>query len=479
MARRFRGLRTVTAGLAVAIGIGVPAAAAQAATRDFTPSSNEWWLSKWSVPQDVWPITEGAGVTVAVVDSGVEASVPDLRGVVLKGTNISGHSGDGQTDSATEQDGHGTNVAALIAGQGQGNGAVVGIAPKAKILPVRVTSASSSDTNEMVIRNFANGIRYATDHGAQVINLSIGQPTTTATSCSPVLQDAVAHALSRNVVVVAASGDTNLGGTEPIEPASCPGVLTVGGVEPNGSLWSGSEQQSYVSVAAPGDHMTFVGIDGRFGTNVNGTSYSAPLVAGAAALIRARYPKMPWYQVDQRLIGTAIRVNNTPVPSNGYGYGIINPGAAVDAAKYPVAASSPNPPYTRYLAWAKENGVKVPGATSGTGPSQAAPSATAQPASNSGTLVIVAIVAVVIIAAIVACLVLLAKKRSRPGPPGPGQYPPGPGQYGPGPGQYPPAPGQYPQGPGQYPQAQGQYPQGPGQNQPGPGQAPPGGWPQR
>jgi hypothetical protein len=131
---------------------------------------------------------------------------------------------------------------------------------------------------------------------------------------------------------------------------------------------------------------------------------------------------MPWYQVEQRLIDTAIHVNGQKVPDNGYGYGIVNVGSAVDAGKYPVAASAPNPVYTGYLAWlkssdgrawAKANGVTVPRSSA---PRASAPSATAKPASSSSsssTIVIIAVVIVVLIVAVVLALVLRARKRSR------------------------------------------------------------------
>jgi hypothetical protein len=240
------------------------------------------------------------------------------------------------------------------------------------------------------------------------------------------MQDAVAYAISRNVVVVASSGDTNKDGPGPVEPASCAGVLTVGGIEPNGSLWPDSTRQPYVSVAAPGDHIFIVGMDGRTGTSGAGTSYSSPLVAGAAALIRSRYPSMPWYQVDQRIIDTAIAVK--PVPNDNYGYGIMDISRAVNTSAYPVSASSPNPPYTRYLAWlksldgqswAKANGVTTPSSGSASGGSGssagAAPSATAKSGSGgSATLIIAIVVVIVVLAGIV--LALVARSRSGRGP---------------------------------------------------------------
>jgi subtilisin family serine protease len=294
--------------------------------------------------------------------------------------------------------------------------------------------------------SIAAGIKYAADHGAKVINLSIGgPPPSAAVQCDPEEQAAIAYALSRNVVVVAGSGDTNLM-SGPEDPGTCAGVLTVGGIEPNSTLWQYSTQDSSVAVAAPADHIVSVGPSGNSGTDASGTSFSSPLVAGEAALIRSKYPSMPWYQVDQRIIGTAIRVNGLKTPNDGYGYGIANVAKAVDASKYPVASSSPNPPYTRYLAWlktsdgqawAKENGVTVPSsgssqaaAGSGAAPTATAPAPTATASSGSSTLIIIIVVVIVIVvvAAIVIALVARSRKRSRPGaypPPSSGSYPPG------------------------------------------------------
>jgi ATP-dependent DNA helicase RecQ len=429
MARPIRTLAAMAVGLAVAVGPGIPAQAAAVGAAGYAPSANEWWLANWQVPRYVWPLTEGAGVTVAVVDSGVQASVPDLRGVVLRGKDMLGMPGNGDVDYATTQDGHGTGVAVMIAGQGYGTG-TIGIAPRARILPVHVVGPSTI----LSVTSLAAGIRYAASHGAKVINVSVGAPVDTATSCDPDLQDAVAYALAHNVVVVAAAGDANLDGPGPGEPASCAGVLAVGGVEPNGDLWQYSVRQPYVSVAAPADHMVYVGSDGRYTTTGYGTSFSAPLVAGAAALIRSRYPSMPWYQVVQRLIGTAIH-EGSPVPNDDWGYGIIDVARAVNSSAYPVSASAPNPVYARYQAWlasaagrtwAKANGV---GTASAAAPARAAAKRAAAPGTGSGGLGLGLPLAIVG-GVVAACLILFLIARSRLRRPSRSygyRHPPGPG----------------------------------------------------
>jgi subtilisin family serine protease len=235
----------------------------------------------------------------------------------------------------------------------------------------------------------------------------------------------VADAVAHNVVVVAASGDTNLGGTAPEEPATCAGVLAVGGVESSGKLWPDSTQGSNVSVVAPSYQMYVVGRDGEDSSTGQGTSFAAPLVSAAAALIRSRYPSMPWWRVDQRIIQTAIRTGSG-VPNDSYGYGIMNIGEALNASKYPVPVSSARPQYTDYVswlqtsvgqAWAADNDVTVPGAGSSsaaTAPASKnavpAPSSTAKKSSGSGALIGIIIVVVILIAGVV---ILLARRRSR------------------------------------------------------------------
>ncbi len=332
----------VTCGLSLSAGPAWAEAGGPAQT-GLTPGPAEWWLAGWQVQRKVWPLTEGAGITVAEVESGVQATIADLRGVVLPGANLTGTGGSGDTDIQVGEDGHGTAMAVVIAGQGAGTG-TVGIAPRARILPVIVGGSGPAS-----VPTAAAGIRYAVSHGAQVINLPFGIGRTSPAACDPVLQAAVAYALGHDVVLVASSGNASLY-AGPHEPASCAGVLAVGGTEPDGSLWPGSTREPYVAVAAPGDHMVYVGRDGRYTTTGAGTSFSAALTAGAAALIRSRYPHMPWYQVDQRLTGTATPVGR-PVPNQGYGYGIINPARAVNASAYPVAASAPNPVYAKFTRW--------------------------------------------------------------------------------------------------------------------------------
>jgi membrane-anchored mycosin MYCP len=318
----------------------------RAESSDLQPLPGQWWFSAWDIQTRVWPLTMGAGVTVGLVDSGVQASLPDLRGAVVPGADTGGGHNRGMTDTYGA-DGHGTAMAALIAGQGV-DGGPVGIAPAAKVLPVDVGGPvgglAGTDATD------AAGIRYAVRRGVQVINMSFGGVTASASGCDPVLQDAVAYALQHNVVVVASAGDLGASGNPPMQPASCAGVLAVGAVSPNLTLWSGSERQPYVAVTAPGNEVGLLGLDGRYFPDGWGTSQAAALVSGAVALVRSRYPSMPWYAVVQRIINTGLPKGDT-VPNNSFGYGIVRIPGALNASRYPVPASDPNPVYDAYQQW--------------------------------------------------------------------------------------------------------------------------------
>ncbi len=430
MVRRFFPVAAVAAaGLVAVTGLSlaggpVQAAPLAASAAALTPSGNEWWFGRWQVQQQVWPLTEGAGVTVAVLDTGVQASLPDLRDAVLPGLDLTGHDSRGEVDYDYSEDGHGSAMAVLIAGQGYGTG-TVGIAPKAKILPVAFPS--SPDGNGDVTRSeVVEAVRFAVSHGARVIDLSYGGTGMSPAVCDPAEEDAFAYALQHNVVLVASAGDTVLSGTGP-GPAGCPGVLAVGGSEPDGSLWPYSDQQPYVAVAAPGAHMVYVGRDERYTTTGAGTSLSAALVSGAAALILSRYPAMPWYQVDQRIIDTATATGH-PVPNDAFGYGVVDLAEAVNASAHPVSAVAANPVYASFKAWlatlggrafAAQNGItsQSPRPPAGTRPAPQ-PAAAAGHARQSspmvGRIVLVAVAVATVGAFTVLQLRAWARRRRSP-----------------------------------------------------------------
>jgi hypothetical protein len=362
----------------------------------------------------VWPLTEGAGVTVAVLDTGVQASVPDLHGVVLPGGDVTGGHSNGETDFSTGGPGHGTMMSVLIAGQGFGTG-MAGIAPEAKILPVVVnaTAADAGATPAVI----AAGIDYAVNHGAQVISISQAGRTASASGCDSGEQAAVAYALSRNVVVVAAAGNIDLTGTGPAAPASCAGVLAVGAVGPDGALWPGSTRQPYVAVAAPGAALVTSGRDGGIVAGVNGTRSASALVSGVAALIRSRYRAMPWYEVDRRLTGTALPTGGT-VPNDSFGYGIARPDRAVNTTAFPLSASVPNPVFAKFQAWlatpaGRSVSQQLGGSTSP--PARTSrPVAAASPARNGGSHTRMVMIFLALLAGVsVGAVLIAARKRIR------------------------------------------------------------------
>jgi subtilisin family serine protease len=402
----------------------------EGAVSALVPRSGEWWFTSWKILPRVWPLTEGAGVTVAVVDTGVQASVPDLRGAVLPGGDVTGHHTDGETDFNSDGDGHGTMMAVLIAGQGHGTG-MVGVAPQAKILPVAVNAGISDVTSPPGA--MAAGITYAADHGARVIDVSQEYPSTSASGCDPVLQQAVAYALARDIVVVAAAGDTNLIGPGPAEPASCAGVVAVGAVGPDRSLWLRNTRQPYITVVNPGADAISSGRDGRLLTGVHGTRAASALAAGAVALIRSRYPAMPWYQVTQRLTGTALAAGGQS-PSDSFGYGILRLSYAVNAIAHPVPASAPNPVYARYRAWLatpQGRALSRPPAGQASRPASARPA----PAGTSAPVLIVVLILLVVAGGAVLAArpgrereLRRSRRLSVPFPPGePAEPYPGPG----------------------------------------------------
>lgn len=311
--------------------IGAPSAAAVTVPRP--DSSTQWWFASWAIERQVWPLTKGGGVTVAVIDSGVNAKLPDLRGVVLPGADFNGTGTDGRRD-VDEEFGHGTAMAALIAGQGRGTG-LVGIAPQAKILPI-IARGLGEDT-------LVPAIRFAVDHGAHIINISQAATVPPGRECPPAVQQVVAHAASKNVIVVAGAGNT--GDTHNVAnyPASCPGVVGVGAIDRRGAPWTRTQRQPYVTVAAPGSGITALGKDGRAWPNGSGTSHATALASGAFALLRSRFPAMPSRRLVQLVINTAVDLG-PPGKDDVTGFGGVSIRRAL---RRQVPVTAPNPVYER------------------------------------------------------------------------------------------------------------------------------------
>ena len=266
-----------------------------------------------------WTYANGAGVTVAVIDSGVDANHPDLVGQVLPGLDLVDPEGNGDADLV----GHGTTVSAIIAGRGDDNAGVIGIAPKARILPVRVLDQRNRYDDAIIV---AKGVRWAVDHGARVINLSLG-----GNGSSAALAAALDYAFAKDVVVVACTGNVSASSTSGVwYPAREPGVIAVAGMEQAGDvLWSGSITGKETVVTAPATQLVGARAGGGY-WRVQGTSFAAPMVAGTAALIRSRWPTMPAGEVINRIIKTA-KDRGAPGRDDTFGYGLVNPTGALTA----------------------------------------------------------------------------------------------------------------------------------------------------
>jgi thermitase len=261
---------------------------------------------------DVQSRTDGNGQVIAIVDTGIDLTHPDLAPKLVPGTNTVAPG-----RSAADDQGHGTNCAGIAASLKDAAGGIVGMAPGAKLMPVKVLSADGGGSDASV----AEGIRWAADHGATIISLSLGGPTPSRTGA-----DAVAYALSKGITVVAAMGNNGSGNKS--YPAAYPGVIAVGATDINDQVASFSQYGSWISVSAPGYsilstfptyHVTsmdayakdkdFWEEHGMRATPkyayITGTSQATPHVSGLAALVRAANPGLTPDQVKAKIEGAA------------------------------------------------------------------------------------------------------------------------------------------------------------------------------
>jgi type VII secretion-associated serine protease mycosin len=338
-ARALAGLFAACAGVVVPLAAPGVAVAAPAACGPSFPDklTNTPWPLQRLHPELAWPMTKGDGVVVAVIDSGVSTTHPSLKDQVLPGKDFLLAGGVGDCDQAA----HGTFVAGIIAGLRLPGAGFYGVAPGAKILPIRVLEDDRKNFDQELPNTIATAIDYAVDHGAGVINLSlVTQPT-------PKLAAAVARALSRNIVVVAAAGNDGAAATsanQPAYPAAYDGVIAVAGVDEQDKHVTTSTSGDYVDVAAPGVRIEGPAPrGGGFGLRSDGgTSFAAPYVAGTAALLRAYYPDLTAQQIADRITGTA---DQPPGGRNAQvGHGTVNPYRAVAALldePRPTAAAGP------------------------------------------------------------------------------------------------------------------------------------------
>ncbi|MGZ4690959.1 MAG: S8 family serine peptidase [Acidimicrobiia bacterium] len=300
-----------------------------------TYHANQWALDPVKTSfSTAWKISTGKGITVAVIDTGVDANHPDLTGQVLPGRAfLNGASSVGVPMSpSTDTCGHGTHVAGTIAALTNNSRGVAGAAPGVKILPVKVLNCSglSSDV--------ANGVVWAANNGARVINLSLGGPMR-----DTAMEAAINYARSKKVVVVAAAGNNHgptscaVPGNNAVSyPGASPGVIGVGATDSSFNRACFSNTGSYVDLMGPG-----VSVLSTYPTAMtpsgyapymymSGTSMATPHVAAAAALVLSRWPTCTSDRVERKLESTAKPLGGT-VRNDNFGYGLIDPARAVAA----------------------------------------------------------------------------------------------------------------------------------------------------
>ncbi|WP_229339321.1 type VII secretion-associated serine protease mycosin [Streptomyces flavotricini] len=309
-------IRKATAALVGLLLAGVAATPAQAATI----RSQQWHLDAMKA-DDIWKISTGKGVTVAVIDSGV-GSVPELEGQVLPGKDYAKtYDGSYEGNERNDYDNHGTTMAALIAGTGKhpsGDGAF-GLAPGAKILPIRVPHEFNS-TRPI----WTQAIRYAADSEAKVINISMATEQD-----DPGRLDAVKYALSKGKLIFAGVGNDGESTNKVLYPAATPGVVGVAAVDPNGEATKESQHGPQVDMSAPGvDIVTACG--GKTGVCKNhGSSDATALASASAALLWSAHPEWTNNQVLRVLLNTAGKPVDGAERNNGVGYGVVRPKIAL------------------------------------------------------------------------------------------------------------------------------------------------------
>ncbi|WP_233279422.1 S8 family peptidase [Microterricola pindariensis] len=295
----------------------------------------QYWLADYGF-DEAWLSTKGAGVTVAVIDTGIDGSVAELKGAIVGGMDASGiGSQNGQTPVGDNSQ-HGTMVASLLAGRGRGpvpGSGVIGVAPEAELLAASVAFGTNTGSTVSNDDQIASAVRWAVDNGADVINMSLTRNTL---DWPQSWDDAFLYAFEHDVVVVAAAGNRGAGTAAVGAPATIPGVLTVAGVDRDGDAsFDASSQGITISVAAPSEDLVGVVPGGGY-AKWDGTSGAAPIVSGLVALVRSAYPELGAADVINRVVSTAVPRGAVQI----YGNGLIDADAAVNAE---VAAASTDP----------------------------------------------------------------------------------------------------------------------------------------
>ncbi|MEU0007368.1 type VII secretion-associated serine protease mycosin [Streptomyces sp. NPDC006314] len=339
---RTRTTLATTAATLLATVLSAPVAAADSASDQctFSKKNHKYAGTPWALQRvnldELWRQSKGKNVRVAVIDTGVDTANPQLTKAVdaSLGTNLlpsKDKKGQpierGNKYGTTDTVGHGTRVAGIIAARPMKGTGFAGLAPEATIIPIKQNDAEGHGTADTL----AEGIKHAIKAKAQVINIS--QDTANAVD-APDLHNAINEALTNDIVVVASAGNGGLGGNvKKTYPASYEGVLAVAASDRNNERAAFSQSGDFVGIAAPGVDMISTVPKGGHCTD-NGTSFSAPYVAGVAALIKAKHPKWTAREVVAQIEQTAER--SISGHDRLVGWGVVDPVRALTEDDHPI-----------------------------------------------------------------------------------------------------------------------------------------------
>lgn len=289
----------------------------------------EYWLDGAGI-REAWHTTRGEDVTIAIIDTGIGMVPQAFEDAVVGGIDVSGSGApDGRAPVGAVDGDHGSWVASLAAGRGKADGTgMIGVAPEANLLSVSIGFGAAAVVP--FVDQVAEGIRWAVDNGADIINMSF---TTNTLDWDKSWDEAFLYAYEHDVVMVVAAGNRGNGTKVIGAPATIPGVLTVGGVDQTGiASVEASTQGITIGISAPSEGLLGISADGEL-SSWRGTSGAAPIVAGVAALIRSAHPDLDAANVINRIIKTAKPVEGvSELPDPLYGYGLLDAAKAVSAS---------------------------------------------------------------------------------------------------------------------------------------------------